>query len=110
MYFYCYVENFDCLCIDLIKEDKSIGIVIGRYVKKEFSFLYKLEVVIIEGMVEKMFNMEMKFVMCKFGYLGFLENVRYGKGIVFFIRNDKLKKKKLLLVIVFVFILCYFLV
>lgn len=110
MYLYCYVENFDCLRIDLTKDDKSIGTVTGRHAKKEFSPLHKPEVVIIEGMAEKTFNMEMKSVMRKLGYSGFLENVRHGKGTAFFIRNDKLKKKKSLPATVFAFTLRYHLV
>lgn len=82
MFLYCYVENFDCLRIDLTKDDKSIGTVTGRHAKKEFSPLHKPEVVIIEGMAEKTFNMEMKSVMRKLGYSGFLENVRHGNCLL----------------------------
>lgn len=92
MYLYWCVENFDCLRVDLTKDDKSIGTVTGRHAKKEFSPLHKPEVVIIEGMAEKTFNMEMKSVMRKLGYSGFLENVRHGKGTAFFVRNDKEKE------------------
>lgn len=105
------VENFDCLRIDLtVKDDKNMGIVTGSHAEKETSSLHKPEVVIIEGMAEKTFNMEMKSVMRKLGYSGFLENVRQGKGTAMFIRNDKLKKKTPLPATVFAFTLRYLLV
>lgn len=101
------IENFDCLRIDLTKDDKSMGTVTGSHAEKEFSPLHKPEVVIIEGMAEKTFNMEMKSVMRKLGYSGFLENVRHGRGTALFIRNDKLKKKTSLPATVFAFTLHY---
>lgn len=101
------IENFDCLRIDLTKDDKSMGIVTGSHAEKEISPLHKPEVVIIEGMAEKTFNMEMKSVMRKLGYYGLLENVRHGKGTALFIRNDKLKKKAHLPATVFAFTLRY---
>ena len=99
------VEHFDCLQVDLTKHDKKtdpLAIHSDNFIHNSSQ---KPEIVIIGGMEERTFNMEMKAVMRRLGYNGFLEDVRRGKGTGVFIRNDKLKRKQHLPATVFSFTL-----
>ncbi|XP_022288174.2 uncharacterized protein LOC111100512 isoform X2 [Crassostrea virginica] len=99
------LEHFDCLQVDLTKHDKKTDPLAIHSDNFIHSSSQKPEIVIIGGMEERTFNMEMKAVMRRLGYNGFLEDVRRGKGTGVFIRNDKLKRKQHLPATVFSFTL-----